>query len=145
MTYLRPPSEPEAEWGASRFCIAASRHPKNQGMNRNGREFQWVELQPELCLRSCPIFSQVVISQAGCGLWQGTLRRAAPVLGYHWSLTVHILWDFHLSESLLDKQKKGPKLPHTYNISNSNIFPFSLLLFNNFLKRQEMHPRNRLF
>lgn len=144
MTYLRPPSEPEAEWGASRFCIAASRHPKNQGMNRNGRELQWVELQPELCLRSCPIFSQVVIPKqdvgSGRALW-GELHQ-------FWVITAPSLCTssgFHLSESLLDKQKKGPKLPHTYNISNSNIFPFSLLLLNNFLKRQEMHPRNRLF
>lgn len=98
-------------------------------MNRNGREVKWVELQPWLCLRNSPIFSQVVISQAGCRLWQGTLGRAAPVLCYHWSLTVR----FHLSELLLYKQKKAPKLPHTYNTSNSHTFPFSLLMLNNFI------------
>lgn len=100
-------------------------------MNRNAREFKWVVPQPRLCLRSCPIFSQVVIFQAGRRLWQGTLRRVALVLWYQWSLIMR----FHLSELLLYKQKKGPKLPHTYYTSNSNTFPFSLLLNNLIFKK----------
>lgn len=40
---------------------------------------------------------------------------------------------FHLSELPLYKQKKGPKLPHTCNTSNSNTFPFSPLLLNSLI------------
>lgn len=112
------------------YCFQA---PKIQGMNRNGRELKRVELQPWLCLRSCPTFSQVVISQAGCGLWQGSLRRVASVLWYHWSPPLCTSCGFHLSELPLYKQKKGPKLPHTCNTSNSNTFPFSPLLLNSLI------------
>lgn len=101
-------------------------------MNRNGREFNRVELQPWLCLRSCPTLSQVVISQAGLGsgraVWE-ELHQLCGTTGPPLSTSC----GFPLSELPLYKRKKGPKLPHTRNTSDNNPCPFSLLLLNSLI------------